>query len=164
MQLSTPLKYKAWADRRTLDAVAQLDQTMHSVTLDFVRQQFNHMVRVEEIFRARLCSTPEPHQSTNTIHLPDLEELDARLSASNLWLQEYGRTLRSQDLDQAVCFTFVDGQTGSMSKEEILYHLINHGTYHRGAIGHALDLAKVPRPADTYTVFVHCTQPHRRVA
>lgn len=43
-----------------------------------------------------------------------------------------------------------------------LYHLINHGTYHRGAIGHALDLAGAARPADTYTVFVHATELGRR--
>ena len=69
---------------------------------------------------------------------------------------------RSEDLQQQVRFTFVDGKKGSMSREEVLYHLINHGTYHRGAIGHALDLANTTRPADTYTVFVHAAEPGRR--
>ena len=49
-----------------------------------------------------------------------------------------------------------------MTRLEILFHIINHGTYHRGAIGHALDLAEVPHPADTYTVFIHAAQPERR--
>jgi len=52
----------------------------------------------------------------------------------------------------------------SLTREEVIYHLINHGTYHRGAIGHALDLARAPRPADTYTVFVHAAEPERRAA
>ena len=51
-----------------------------------------------------------------------------------------------------------------LTREEIIYHLINHGTYHRGAIGHALDLAAAPRPADTYTVFIHAAEPERREA
>jgi uncharacterized damage-inducible protein DinB len=164
MHLNTPLKYKAWADRRTLDAVAQMDRTVNPATFEFVRQQLNHMVRVEELFQARLRCTPKPHPSTNTVKLPDLEELDARLSASNLWLQSYAQSLPTEKLSQTVHFRFVDGQAGTMSNEEILYHLINHGTYHRGAIGHALDLANTPRPADTYTVFVHCSEPERRVA
>jgi len=50
-----------------------------------------------------------------------------------------------------------------MTRLEILFHIINHGTYHRGAIGHALDLAQVSHPADTYTVFIHATEPERRV-
>lgn len=49
-----------------------------------------------------------------------------------------------------------------MTRQEILFHIVNHGTYHRGAIGHALDLAGAPRPADTYTVFIHAAQPQRR--
>jgi uncharacterized damage-inducible protein DinB len=162
MNLDIPLKYKAWADRRTLDAVAQIDRATSATQFDFARQQLNHMVRVEELFRARLTGNSEPHQSTNTVDLPDLEDLDSRLTASNRWLQDYALALRTEDLRQQVHFTFVDGKKGSMSREEVLYHLINHGTYHRGAIGHALDLANAPRPADTYTVFVHAAEPSRR--
>ena len=38
-----------------------------------------------------------------------------------------------------------DGRDGGMTRQEILFHIVNHGTYHRGAIGHALDLAGAPR-------------------
>jgi len=51
-----------------------------------------------------------------------------------------------------------------LSREEAIFHLINHGTYHRGAIGHALDRAEGSRPADTYTVFIHGAEPERRNA
>ena len=70
MLLKTPLKYKAWADRRTLDAVAQIDRTSHPAALAFAIQQLNHMVRVEELFRARLAGLCDPHASTNTEELP----------------------------------------------------------------------------------------------
>jgi uncharacterized damage-inducible protein DinB len=49
-----------------------------------------------------------------------------------------------------------------MTRLEILFQIVNYGTHHRGAIGHALDLAHAPRPADTYTVFIHAAQPERR--
>jgi uncharacterized damage-inducible protein DinB len=49
-----------------------------------------------------------------------------------------------------------------MTRQEILFHIVNHGTYHRGAIGHALDLVGAVRPADTYTVFSHSVEPSRR--
>jgi uncharacterized damage-inducible protein DinB len=63
---------------------------------------------------------------------------------------------------EPIRFQFVDGQRGSLTREEILFHLVNHGTYHRGAMGHALDLANAHRPADTYTVFIHSVEPGRR--
>ena len=162
MHLHTPLQYKAWADRRTLEAVAQIDRQTHAAQFDFARQQLNHMVRVEELFRARLTGHPEPHGSTNTPELPTLDELAARLTQANLWLQDYAQTLSAEQLAETIHFRFVDGQQGTMRRDEVLYHLINHGTYHRGAIGHALDLAGAARPADTYTVFVHAAEPGRR--
>ena len=156
------LRYKAWADRRTLDAVAAIDRRQFPSALAFARQQLNHMVIVEELFRARLLALPEPHSGTNTEEVPELAEVDRRLIASNEWLRTYIVALPPEALGETIHFTFTDGKRGSLSREEILFHLINHGTYHRGAVGHALDLARAQRPADTFTVFIHSAEPGRR--
>jgi len=162
MLLNNSLRYKAWADRRTLDAVAKIDADLFPLALAFARQQLNHMVRVEELFRARLLGEPDPHSSTNSETVPAFGELDRRLSESNIWLQAYVESLPPDQLSQTVHFQFVDAKRGTLSREEALFHLVNHGTYHRGAIGHALDLAQTMRPADTYTVFIHSVEPDRR--
>lgn len=164
MLITTLLNYKAWADGRTLDAVGRIDRHAHPAQFDFARQQLNHMVRVEELFRARLSGVAEPHDSTNTVERPELSDLASRLHASNRWLQEYASGLQGSEFAAWIRFTFVDGKKGRLTREEAIYHLINHGTYHRGAIGHALDLAGAPRPADTFTVFVHAADPQRREA
>lgn len=155
-------KYKQWADRRTLDAVATIDQHAFAGALAFARQQLNHMVRVEELFKARLLGEPEPHESTNTELIPDLTSLDQRITASNRWFARFVEEIKQPLPDERLRFQFVDGQRGSMTRQEILFHIVNHGTYHRGAIGHALDLAGAARPADTYTVFIHAAEPDRR--
>jgi uncharacterized damage-inducible protein DinB len=139
------LEYKSWADRRTLNAVGTLDPVQDAISLAFARQQLNHMVRVEENFRARLQSKPGLHASTNTEVVPDLADIDQRLTASNAWFASYATELRTDQVHQPLSFTFVDGLRGSMTPEEILFHIVNHGTYHRGAIGHALDLARAKR-------------------
>lgn len=162
MLFADALRYKAWADRRTLDAVATIDPQSFPSAAAFARKQLNHMVRVEELFRARLLATPEPHSSTNTEVLPELGELDSRLMASNEWLQNYVDDLTPEHLHEPIYFAFTDGKRGKLSREEVIFHLINHGTYHRGAIGHALDLAHASRPADTFTVFIHSVEPRRR--
>jgi uncharacterized damage-inducible protein DinB len=162
MLLFDALRYKAWADRRTLDAAAKIDAQRFPSAIAFARQQLNHMVRVEEIFRARLLATDEPHTSTNSEVVPELADLKKRLAASNEWLQTYVRSVSPAQLQESICFIFTDGKRGMLSREEVIFHLINHGSYHRGAVGHALDLADASRPADTFTVFVHSAEPHRR--
>lgn len=133
--MGTPLlieafKYKRWADRRTVDAVGAIDADAHPASLSFARQQLNHMVRVEELFKARLLAEPEPHSSTNTQLVPDLAELDQRLMASNDWFSSYVADADASTLQGHLSFLFVDGNRGTMTREEILFHIINHGTYH----------------------------------
>lgn len=161
-QIQYQLQYKQWADERTLDAVALIDSVQFPSEIAFARQQLNHMVRVEEVFRARLLGMPEPHASSNTDVVPGLAELRERLLASNEWLLKYAASTPSETLAGKIHFRFLDGLDGTLSREEILFHMVNHGTYHRGAIGRALDLAGGLRPADTYTVFVHAMEPGRR--
>lgn len=155
-------KYKQWADQRTLDAIQFIDAARFPSSMAFARQQLNHMVRVEELFRARLAGDAEPHQSTNTDVVPELDALALRLGLSNQWFASYAESLPAEHHQQTVAFTFVDGKRGRMTRQEMLFHIVNHGTYHRGAIGHCLDLAEAPRPADTYTVFIHAADPQRR--
>jgi len=154
--------YKQWADQRTLEAIRTIDGHAFPSAVAFALQQLNHMVRVEELFSARLRGASAPHRSTNTELVPGLAELNHRIGDSNQWFTHYVENLDPAHGNQSVRFQFVDGKRGSMTRSEILFHVINHGTYHRGAIGHALDLAQVPHPADTYTVFIHSVEPERR--
>lgn len=164
--LLNALQYKHWSDQRILEAVraCAMPVSGHQNTASrFMFQQLHHMILVQELFRARLLHLEDPHLATNTIDLPALSELSERLLNNNDWLLAYAQQLDEQALHQMIPFTFVDGQKARMTRAEILFHLINHGTYHRGAIGHALDLSGGQRPADTFTVFIHAAEPYRRL-
>ncbi len=154
--------YKRWSDQRTLEAIRNINGEKFPSAVKFAQQQLNHMIRVEELFKARLLAESAPHASTNTELVPELDELKLRIVDSNQWYVQYVEKLEPEHRKQSVSFQFVDGKRGSMTRLEVLFHIINHGTYHRGAIAHALDLAQVPHPADTYTVFIHTAEPERR--
>ncbi len=49
----------------------------------------------------------------------------------------------------------------STSKVEIS-HISNHGSYHRGNIAYALDLAAIAHPVDGYGIYIHEKEPQRR--
>ena len=162
LMLIDAFKYKQWSDQRLADAAMKIDKASFPHAIAFIRQQLNHMVRVEELFQARLTGGPVPHLSTNTEMVPEFDALMQRVHASNHWYMRYAESLEDCRYQEPVSFEFVDGRNGKMTRQEILFHVINHGTYHRGAMGHCLDLAGVPHPADTFTVFIHTAEPMRR--
>ena len=161
--ISQAFGFKQWADRRTLDAAAQIDVSRFSDQIALIRQQLNHLVIVQELFAARLGSQPEPHGATNTAEVPGFEALQERYLASNKWYEQF---ITNRDLttdDRILSFEFTDGKQGAMSQLEILFHIINHASYHRGTIARALDLAQVPHPADIFTMYLHDVEPSRRL-
>jgi len=161
MQLSLDLfLYKKWADLRTLDSATLLNQTSES--FEFICQQINHMVIVEELFRSRLEKKPQPHSATNTNIVPRFDELKTRLINSSGWFLNYLNDLEKERYNEMISFVFADGKKGSMSISEILFHIVNHGSYHRGSIARALDLAGVAHPPDGYGIFIHEVQAERR--
>jgi len=120
------------------------------------------MVIVEELFRSRLEKSPPPHVATNTNTVPELDELKVRLINSCEWFLSYVQSLNKNNFQEVISFTFADGKKGEMSISEILFHVVNHGSYHRGSIARALDQACVPHPPDGYGIFIHEHEPQRR--
>lgn len=158
--LTQVFNYKRWADERTLLAVESIDRNRYSKSYAFALQQINHMVIVEELFKSRLNNARSPHKSTNTDIVPNYEELECRLSDSADWYECYISSIGSGE--ERINFVFADGKRGMLSVNEILFHIVNHGSYHRGNIAHALDLASVPHPIDGYGIYIHEKEPARR--
>ena len=49
-----------------------------------------------------------------------------------------------------------------MTREEMLFHILAHGAYHRGNVGMVLSSCGINRPKDTFTRFLHLTDASRR--
>lgn len=152
--------YKRWADERTLRAIESINKDEFPDSYAFALQQINHMVIVEELFRSRLTNNSPPHTSTNTDIVPGFEELENRLRESTEWFVSY--VSEFENGEEQIAFVFADGKRGMLNVEEILFHILNHGSYHRGNIAHALDLASVPHPIDGYGIYIHEIEPARR--
>tara|TARA_R100001129_G_scaffold94168_1_gene64064 strand:- start:739 stop:1224 length:486 start_codon:yes stop_codon:yes gene_type:complete len=158
--LKQAFDYKKWADECTLRAIESINKYAFPDSYAFALQQINHMVIVEELFKSRLTSTSPPHTSTNTDIVPGFEELENRLRESTDWFVSYVSELENGE--EQIAFVFADGKRGMLNVEEILFHILNHGSYHRGNIAHALDLASVPHPIDGYGIYIHEIEPARR--
>ncbi|MBT1444196.1 DinB family protein [Shewanella sp. JM162201] len=157
-------KYKQWANEellafgeRQLHLLAPNDATF------FVRI-LNHTTVVDSLFISRVSGTPELYQADNTPETPSFAELRQRIASNDAWLVTFCETLTPERLSQTIHFRFTDGDAGLMSIEEILLHLLTHGSNHRGMASRTLAANALERPADTFCRFLHQQEPWRRDA
>mgnify|MGYP006204349485 CR=1 FL=1 len=114
-----------------------------------------------ELF-ANLQGIKHSYSATNTAETPTLAALQQAVQETDRWYLDYVAGLSAEQLAERLIFTFVDGDTGCMSREEMLAHIVTHGGYHRGAVGRIMAQLQLAPPRDIYTRFLHEDQPQRR--
>jgi len=158
--LKTLFDYKAWANIELFDVLATVTS---EADLHTAIRTLNHIYVVDRIFRAHLLGEAHGYEATNTKATPALSELRAAVIETDGWYQQYVASLDETALSARLQFRFTDGDTGQMSREEILMHVITHGGYHRGNVGQVLKNISVAPPRDILTKFLHVSEPGRRL-
>lgn len=68
----------------------------------------------------------------NTKDHPPLDELWKLQQEVDDWYGRWSDALTDAGLDEQVNFTLIGGNKGVMTRGEILLHIVNHTSYHRG--------------------------------
>ncbi|MBX9754303.1 MAG: DinB family protein [Pseudomonadaceae bacterium] len=145
------LGYKAWANRELFDCLLALPAGIAAEPRHTMIRLLNHVYVVDQIFRAHLSATEHGHRALNTLATPSLNELWAAVQEMDQWYLDYASGLTGEQLEQRLDFVFVDGAAGNLSRAEMLLHVVNHGTYHRGAVGELLHQCNSTPPRDVLT-------------
>ena len=112
---------------------------------------------IDRIFQAHLEGREHGYAARNTAEWPPLEELWRAQQAVDDWYVRWSDALPEAELDQRVDFKFVGGGDGSMTRGEIILHIVNHTSYHRGFVA---DLYHFCATATTdLTVFLRDARP-----
>ena len=129
--------YNAWANRRALDSCAPL--TTEQFTRDLgssfrsVRDTLAHVSGVEwlwlERWRGRSHNTIPPGSD-----FADFDSLRRRWLEIEHYLMGFVTPLTDADIQRIVQHTTTFGVPQSAQLWQMLQHLVNHGTYHRGQI------------------------------
>lgn len=162
--LTTFFSYQAWANEELLDSIGQLDSVRHGKERHASIRLMNHSLVVGRIFAAHLTGQSHGFTADNTPETPSLAELRAAVIASDQWYLKYLETVTPDLLSEPLPFVFTDGDKGCMSRQEMLTHVVTHGGYHRGEIGRLLAQLAITPPWDTFAVYLHRTEPSRRLA
>jgi uncharacterized damage-inducible protein DinB len=156
-------RYMAWANDRTFDAVAALPEgeatkPRRSVFKNIVHT-LNHVYVIDLIFQAHLEGREHGFTARNTPDHPPLDELRRKQRALDDWYIAWSDRLTAAELERKVDFTFVGGGEGTMRCAEIVMHLVNHTTYHRGYIADMLYQVPANPPTTDLTVFLRDALP-----
>jgi uncharacterized damage-inducible protein DinB len=152
------LQYKAWANRIAFESVmaipAEEALKPRVTTFKNMVHTLNHVYVVDDIFRHHLVGRRHSYSARNTELTPPLDELWARMQEMDRWYLDLVRGWQADDVSSMVHFEFVGGGAGAMTKDEIILHLVNHSTYHRGFVGDMLKQVPYYWPANDLTVFL----------
>jgi len=152
------VRYKAWANEIIFATVAALPEgeatrPRQSVFPNMVHT-LNHLYVVDRIFQAHLEGRAHGYTARNTPTAPALAELRDAVQTLDRWYVALADRLTEPELNEMIAFQFVGGGDGAMTRGEILLHLVNHGTYHRGYVADMLNQASVKPRATDLTVYL----------
>ncbi|MBL8275114.1 MAG: DinB family protein [Pelomonas sp.] len=157
-------EHKAWIEPQFFDQLAQVDATAHADAHHQALRILNHIHTVDRIWAGHLKGEAHGLSGTNTEHTPTPAELRAAFQALDAWYLDHVRGMTEAQFDEVISFRFTDGDTGRMTRGEMLAHVITHGSNHRGGVGVWLRQGGSAPPRDLLTRHLHVTEPHRREA
>jgi len=151
-------QYKTWADRLTFEAVAALPageaERERPTLFKSIVGTLNHSYVVDLIWQAHLEGRPHGFTARNVLPHPELEALWPAQQQVNDWLLEWGERQSRSSLEESVAFRLVSGEAGTMTRGEILMHIVNHATYHRGWVSDLFFQVPAKPPTTDWNVFL----------
>ncbi len=156
--LNMLMHYKLWADKITYNSVLKLPA--HEITkiretnFKTIVHTLNHIYVVEDIFKSHLTGVKHSYTTRNTAEAPDINDLWFKEQEMNDWYLNFVKSSSSEELSKRVEFEFVGGGEGVMTKEEIILHIVNHATYHRGFVSDMMYQVPARMQANDLPVFL----------
>lgn len=130
-------EYNSWANRRTLDSCAALSD--EQLTRDLgssyrsIRDTLVHIMLIEWLWHERWHGRSHSAYPPNS-EFPDLAAIRRRWEEIDGNLRDYIASLTAEDLRRLIEYKTTAGVPQASPPWQMLQHVANHGTYHRGQI------------------------------
>jgi uncharacterized damage-inducible protein DinB len=157
------MRYKAWANELVFSAVAKLPEAEltapRKIFAGNLLRTLNHTYAMDDVWRAHLEGRPHGYDTRNPKAAPALEELRILQKVMDDWYVAYADKLELTKEAEIVHFRFIGGGEGAMARRDILLHVANHGTYHRGNVASMMYEIGTPPPTTDLPVFLRSSSP-----
>ena len=151
-------RYNQWANRVIFDAVAALppgepEKPRTSLFRNMVHT-LNHNYVIDRIFQAHLEGRSHGYTARNTPDHPPLAELRRSQEEVDAWYVRWADRIAEPALDETLRFEFVGGGEGAMTRGQMLLHVVNHTSYHRGFVADLFYQVPARPPITDLTVYL----------
>jgi uncharacterized damage-inducible protein DinB len=135
--LQTMLDYHYWARDRVLEAVGaltpeQYDRDLHG-SFASVRATLTHVYAAEWAWYQRWHGE-SPAALITTDRFADLAALGEAWTDHEAKMRAFIGGLSDADTDRVIAFTLLNGTAGASPLWQMVQHVVNHASYHRGQI------------------------------
>ena len=149
------LRYKAWANDLLYAALAKLPEgelaAPRPIVFGSILRTLNHVYAMDQVWQANLEGRAHGFTTRNPPASPPFFELREAQKRIDAWYIDYASSLK--DEEEPVRFTFIGGDPATLSRRDILLHVVNHGTYHRGSVAAMMYQIGVPPPTTDLPVY-----------
>ena len=149
--------YASWATARMFSAAEALTQEQLTA---FIESSFPsilgtlaHMVGAEWIWLRR-WQGDSPASIPDWVSQPALKDLEIRLAAIEEERLSFLGQLTDADLQRVFSYRGLDGQTFSYPLGDLIRHVVNHATYHRGQLATMLRQLGAAPPSTDFTRYL----------
>ena len=129
--------FNAWANQRTLESCAALtaEQFTRDLSSSFksVRDTLAHLYGAQWIWLERWHGRV-PSGFPAPADFPDLETTRRKFTEIDSNLVDYAASLNADDIQRVIEFKTMAGAAFAQPLWQMLQHVANHSTYHRGQI------------------------------
>lgn len=139
------IKYNDWANHRVLATLTEAGDQKEATKL------FSHLISAQIIWLNRIKDLPtSPFPLWEEYKLTELSTM-TRESTTN-WLN-YIKEHRMNTFEEMIFYTTTKGDKKESTIREIITHVINHSTYHRGQIANILRQNNIEPPVTDYIAY-----------
>jgi uncharacterized damage-inducible protein DinB len=130
-------EYNRWANGLMLDAAADLTPEQlfhqHGHSWGSVHGVLVHMMSAEWIWLRR-WQGESPKSTLNPVDFPDLQALRLRWNKVGSELTDFVIMQTEESVQRPITYTNTRGQSFTLPLWQLMAHLANHGTHHRGEL------------------------------
>ena len=151
-------RYHRWATEKLFESVSLLTEEQYRQPTDLffgsVHGTLNHLLLVDQLWYARLEGVPYTVNNLSHEIEQDAKALEtALLGQCDNWFKTCA-ALTERRLAQDITFRNLSDEPCKLNTGDLMIHVFNHGTHHRGQISAALVAFGVPVPEMDYYYFV----------
>lgn len=135
--INTLFTYNTWATNKLLEAASQIPEQQYLQDMKSshggIHDTFVHIVAAQKMWLSRWVGRPDAS-------LVKAREYPAFTELKKLWEQvdketlTFLNTLSDEKLQSSFSMTSMRGETFTHTFQQMMQHLVNHSSYHRGQI------------------------------